>query len=379
VCNYRFRSSLVVLLLLLGATRVDAATSLTLAWDASLEQVAGYVVHVGTAPGTYSQHIDVGPATSFVYQPAAPGQRYCFAVSAYVAGPTHGPKSTEQCGYADQIPVLVSPGNQSSVIGQSDALQLQGRDPDGRPVTFTATSLPAGLSLTPSTGFISGTPTRAQTVNVTASVSDGQLSSTRSFTWTVQPPLVFTGLSADRAAPQATNTPITFTAASTGGAAPYQYRWWLHDGTNWQMLRDWTTSATLTWTPSAANANYWVTVWVKDANSTTTTWDVTGSIAFPIAAPWQVAMSANRASPQLRGAPITFTAAASGGKAPYQYRWWIYDGTSWQMARDWTTNATFTWTPTVANANYSISVWVKNEGSPTTTWDGSASLPFAIQ
>jgi len=366
--------------MLLGGIRAEAANSLTFAWDANVDpQVAGYVVHVGTTPGAYSQSVDVGPATSFVYQPVAPGQRYCFAVSAYYAGPMHGPNSAELCGYGDQAPVLVSPGNQSSVIGQPDGLQLQGSDPDGLPVTYAATSLPTGLSLTASTGFIAGTPTRAQTVNVTATVSDGLLSATRSFTWTVQAPIAFTGLSANRVAPQAPNTPITLTASATGGTAPYKYCWWLHDGTSWLLLRDWTTSPTLTWTPTSANANYVVTAWIKDANSTTATWDVNGSIAFPIIAPVQGAISANRTSPQVRGAQITFTAAASGGKAPYQYQWWMYNGASWQMVRDWTTSSSFTWTPTTANANYQISVWVKNAGSTTTTWDASGWLPFAIQ
>jgi hypothetical protein len=366
--------------MLLGALRADAATSLTFAWDANHDaQVTGYVVHVGTTPGVYSRNIDVGSATSFVYQPVAPGQRVCFAVSAYYAGPTHGPNSAEVCGFGDEPPVLLSPGNQSSIIGQAEALQLQGSDPEGRPVTYAATSLPAGLSLTPSTGFIGGTPTRAQTVNVTATVSDGVLSSTRSFTWRVQAPIAFAGLSADRVGILSTNTPITLTASATGGTAPYKYCWWLHDGTSWQMLHDWTTSPTLIWTPSAPNPNYVVTVWIKDANSTAAAWDVNGSIAVPIAAPLQVAMSANRIAPQLRGAPIAFTAAASGGTAPYQYRWWMYDGARWQLLRDWTTSSSFTWTPTIANANYLVTVWVKNAASPTTTWDGSASMPFAIR
>jgi hypothetical protein len=101
-------------------------------------------------------------------------------------------------------------------------------------------------------------------------------------------------------------------------------------------------------------------------------------MAFPITAT-QVTMIANRTAPQLRGASITFTAAASGGTAPYQYRWWSYDGAHWQIMRDWTTSSSFRWQPTIANADYRISVWVKNAGSPAETRDASASLPFAIQ
>jgi hypothetical protein len=369
----------IVVFLLLSAVRAEAATSLTLAWDPNPEtQVAGYVLRVGTAPGVYTQSFDVGRVTSFAYQPVVPGQRYCFAVSAYFAGPINGANSTEVCGYGDQAPTLISPVNQSSVIGQADSLQLQGSDPDGRPVTYAVSTLPSGLSLMPSTGLITGTPTTAQTVNLTATVSDGVLSASRSFSWTVRPPLAFVSLTADRVAPLPANTPVTFTASATGGAAPYQYRWWVHDGTAWLMVRDWTTSAAFIWTPSTANANYRVTVWIKDANSVTTTWDVSGTIAFPITAPLQVVLSADRTAPQIQGASIALTAAASGGKSPYQYRWWVHDGTNWLMLRDWTTSPGFTWTPAAANPNYRITVWVKNADSQTTTWDASAAMPFPI-
>jgi hypothetical protein len=57
-------------------------------------------------------------------------------------------------------------------------------DPEGLPITFSATGLPAGLTLNTNTGFISGTPTTASTYNVTVTVSDGVLSTSQSFTWT---------------------------------------------------------------------------------------------------------------------------------------------------------------------------------------------------
>ena len=67
-----------IVLLSLGAIRSEAQTSLTLAWDQNAEtDLAGYVVHAGTAPGVYSQAFDVGGVTSFVFQPVVPGQRYC--------------------------------------------------------------------------------------------------------------------------------------------------------------------------------------------------------------------------------------------------------------------------------------------------------------
>jgi hypothetical protein len=63
-----------VVLLSLGAMRAEAQTSLTFAWDPNAEtDLAGYVVHAGTAPGVYSQAFNVGAITSFVFQPVVPG------------------------------------------------------------------------------------------------------------------------------------------------------------------------------------------------------------------------------------------------------------------------------------------------------------------
>ena len=57
----------------------------------------------------------------------------------------------------------------------------------GDGLTYGASGLPAGLSLDLSTGLISGTLpyTSAGTHAVTATVSDGELTSTQTFTWTV--------------------------------------------------------------------------------------------------------------------------------------------------------------------------------------------------
>jgi hypothetical protein len=158
---------------------------LNLAWDPGSD-ASGYTIYAGTTSGTYSQRFDVGNATAFTYPSATAGQRYCFAVSAY-NGMGEGPKSAEVCGYSNRYPTLTNPGNQTSTQGQSKNLQLVGSDPDGQAVSYNATGLPPGFSLMSSTGFISGSGTTAGSYNVIALVSDGVLSQTQSFTWTVNP------------------------------------------------------------------------------------------------------------------------------------------------------------------------------------------------
>ena len=169
----------------LFAARPVSADSLNLAWDPNSDTVSGYAVYVGVQSGTYTSRFDVGGATAFTYSSVTAGQRYCFTVAAYTTS-GESPKSNEVCGYSNRYPVLTNPGNQSSTVGQSISLQLQGSDPDGQPVSYTATGLPAGISLMASTGFIAGIGTTAGTFSVTARVSDGILSSTsQTFTWTM--------------------------------------------------------------------------------------------------------------------------------------------------------------------------------------------------
>jgi hypothetical protein len=67
------------------------------------------------------------------------------------------------------------------------ALQLTAGDPDGDPVTYAASGLPAGLTINPLTGLISGTLSigTARTYTVTVTASDGANSTSQTFMWTI--------------------------------------------------------------------------------------------------------------------------------------------------------------------------------------------------
>jgi len=90
-------------------------------------------------------------------------------------------------------------------------------------------------------------------------------------------------------------------------------------------------------------------------------------------------LTADLTSPQPGGTTITFAAATMGGLAPLQYKWWVYDGYSWSLAKDWSTSSSFTWTAGVGG-NYYIGVWVKSSLNPADAPEGSAygSVPFDI-
>jgi poly(hydroxyalkanoate) depolymerase family esterase len=82
---------------------------------------------------------------------------------------------------------VASPGNQSGTAGTAiNGLQIHATDSaSGQTLTYAATGLPPGLSIS-SSGLITGTPSTAGTSNVTVSAADSTgASGSASFTWTI--------------------------------------------------------------------------------------------------------------------------------------------------------------------------------------------------
>lgn len=79
-------------------------------------------------------------------------------------------------------PSIVNPGNQTAAVAVPTELAVQATNA----ASYAAEGLPAGLTISSTTGRISGTPTTAETatVKITATSSTGGVS-TVSFTWTV--------------------------------------------------------------------------------------------------------------------------------------------------------------------------------------------------
>ncbi|MCC9307989.1 putative Ig domain-containing protein [Kitasatospora sp. RB6PN24] len=81
---------------------------------------------------------------------------------------------------------VTSPGNQNGTVGTAVSLQVNASDSaSGQTLTYSATGLPAGLSIS-SSGLISGTPTAAGSSTVTVTATDGTgATGTATFTFTV--------------------------------------------------------------------------------------------------------------------------------------------------------------------------------------------------
>jgi hypothetical protein len=298
----RIRLALVAAGLLVCSAVPVAAGTVTLAWDPNPEtDIAGYVVFYGTSSGQYATSVDVGNQTFFQFTEPYSTTPYYFAVRAY-----------NQAGSQSELSAEVSTANPATT-------------------------------------------------------------------------LELTGMTSSVPAPQAPGTSVTFSASVSGGVSPAQFKWLVFDGAVWQTSQSWSTSNSFTWRPTTANANYRVGVWARSATSTADAADnpsSAGQIPFPISQPLTLtSLSASLPAPQPVGTLVTFSAAAAGGTAPYQYKWLVSNGSAWSVAQDWSASNSFAWTPTVANANYTVGVWVRSAGSTLDApenADAGSSIPFPI-
>ena len=117
----------------------------------------------------------------------------------------------------NRAPVVSSPGNQSDAEGDTVSLQVVGSDPDGDALTWNGSGLPTGLSLDTASGLISGTLgfDAAGSHTATVSVSDGSLSGTTSFAWTVTNTNRAPAITSSATATVAENTTSVLTLAAT--------------------------------------------------------------------------------------------------------------------------------------------------------------------
>jgi hypothetical protein len=201
----------------------------------------------------------------------------------------------------------------------------------------------------------------------------------------ISTPIVITGLAANRTLPSAPGTSVTWTATATGGVAPLQYRFFRYNyGTaSWGMVQDYSATATYQWTPAAEDAgSYAMMVHMRNAGATVAYETYAVTTPFTISTPIVItSLAADRTFPSAPGTTITWTAAATGGVAPLQYRFFRYNyGTaSWSMVQDYSATATCVWTPGAGDAgSYAMMVHMRSAGAPVAYEAYLVGTPFTI-
>ena len=106
----------------------------------------------------------------------------------YAANEPSSDVGNEQSASGNTVTVT-NPGSQVGATGAAASLQISASDSaSGQTLTYSASGLPAGLSINSSTGLISGTPTATGNSSVTVTATDTTgASGSASFTWSICP------------------------------------------------------------------------------------------------------------------------------------------------------------------------------------------------
>jgi Putative Ig domain len=128
--------------------------------------------------------------------PGAPAANLTLTTGTFAMQSTWANDANGSCDFTHAIVVngggggntvtVTNPGNQTGTVGTAVSLQMHATDSaSGQTLTYTATGLPAGLSIS-SSGLITGTPTTAATSSVTVTATDTTSAhGSTSFSWTI--------------------------------------------------------------------------------------------------------------------------------------------------------------------------------------------------
>ena len=233
------------------------------------------------------------------------------------------------------------------------------------PLHWSATGLPANLTINASTGQISGTPAAAGTSNVTLSVTD---SGTPVQTVTKTLPLTITAAALTITTASLTNgqagTAYTMPMAVAGGTAPLH---WSATGLPANLTMDASTGQ-ISGMPAAAGTSS-VAVTVTDSGSPVQTANKTLSLTI---APAGLAITTASLANGQAGTAYNVTLAASGGTGALH---WSATGLPASLTINASTGQ-ITGTPGAAGTS-SVAVTVTDSGSPVQTANKTFSLTIA--
>jgi hypothetical protein len=117
--------------------------------------------------------------------------------------------------------------------------------------------------------------------------------------------------------------------------------WFVNWGYGWDAKTAWTTNNTFVWTPGDTNPYYRIGVWVKSATNTANTFEASAEMNYPTGERVLTMTSTTTTTSSTVtavalvpdttgtgvGVPVTFTATPTGGVAPQQYKWFVFNGT----------------------------------------------------
>lgn len=199
------------------------ATTATVSWTTN--EPATSVVNYGTNPSALTQSASNSTLVTTRSMPLSgltPGTTYYYRVTSTDAAgnPAISPTTDPPPNFVTTTapPLITSASTASGTVGTAFSYQITGTN---SPTSYGATGLPGGLSVSTTTGLISGTPTAAgtSTVTLTATNAGGSGSATLTLTINPAPPVITSAATASGTKGVAFSYQITATNAPTSYGA----------------------------------------------------------------------------------------------------------------------------------------------------------------
>ncbi|WP_394186929.1 triple tyrosine motif-containing protein [Metabacillus halosaccharovorans] len=166
-------------------------------------------------------------------------------------------------------------------------------------------------------------------------------------------------LTTDKVSPQKKDTEINLETSATGGSQ-ILYKYWVYDGVNWVVLRDYSENPKFTWKPTK-NGEYKIVVHVKDKSSAKE-YDAYKAELFDIADS-DLKLTFTKESPQRTKTNILMEADTSiSDDLLYRFLIKSKDTNQETVLQKYSTDKSVEWSPTMGG-EYQITVQVKSKES----------------
>ncbi|HEX6827988.1 MAG TPA: putative Ig domain-containing protein [Burkholderiales bacterium] len=350
----------------IGSKTVDEGTLLTFTATAS-DPDGGTLTFSATG---LPAGATLTPAGVFTWTPtfAQAGNFNATIIVTDAGGLTDSEQITLTVGNVNRPPVLNLIGNKSATVGAPLTFTASAADPDGDTMTFSATGLPAGATLTPQ-GVFSWTPTAAGNSTVTITVTDsGGATDSETITITVgnvnRPPV----LNPIGSKTVGENQLLTFTATASdpdGDTLTFS-------ATGLPAGATLTPQGVFSWTPTFAQAgSYTVTITVSDPGALKAQESITITVGNTNRAPSVNAITNKTAT---EGQALAFTVSGTDPDGDAL----TFSATGLPAGATLSPTGAFSWTPATGQASatpYSVTVTATDNGTPALT---STAVTFTI-
>jgi hypothetical protein len=278
---------------------------LTVAYNLALSETGGKAPFAWSAVGTPPAGLSINPGTGAITGTPTMTGTASFSAQVTDANNQSGTLPLSITTYAlPSITTTTLPGAFLNVAYSAPVMETGGKAALAWSVSVGA--LPPGVSISPTTGQLSGTPTASGTFNFTVQVLDANnKAATQALSIVVAAPLVITRTSLNDAYRTVAYSDMM---TATGGKTPYTYT--ITNGTLPSGIVM-SGAGVFSGTPGVAAMTQTIIVQVTDANNTTATQSLTLNV-YDLPAVTTVSLPDGYNTAAYPGA----TLAASGGKAP---------------------------------------------------------------